>query len=99
MQNPKEPPGSFAKSTVTPYSEEEGLMAPTSCRFSIYYIINSNSWGLWQYGPLHTGSVPGSRRIECTSPCFLFDGTFSNSYPGNVSQYLCSKSCHRLQCS
>ena len=49
----------FSKSTGAPHSEEEGLMAPTSNSFFIYYFTNNYSYGLWWYSPFHTGSVPG----------------------------------------
>ena len=70
------------------------LAAPLSI---ILLIIIPEGYG--DIALFHTGSMPSSNRMECTSPSFRFGGTYFGSCPGNTLQYLHSKSHSGPRCS
>ena len=65
------------------------LLLPTAPLSTILLIITPEGYG--DIALFVLGSVPGSSRIDCTSPSFQFGGTYFGSCPGNTSRYLCSK--------
>ena len=95
MQKHSNPYGFLANSMGAPHGDKDGCIAPAFNNSSNYFLMSSNSWGLWPYMDFHMGLASSSRGILCMSPSFLLGGARVGSVPWNTSQSLYNTVCNK----